>query len=213
MGKISHAAKMMGKFIQSPAAHKAYCGCEWRYEGVSYKRHYKRALAHFRRRDGKRWVREGLEAAYAENFDRHYQPRLDDENDDVLTWWEAYENDDDLYGCYCCRPEPCGCPTPEEHNYWADRDDYYNGSNEDRYQEEQARLDWGWEVHQEYLNGLEEGYERAGGQSCFLEGTCLGTRDGQHEHVIYGQSGSYIKAWNRLGVVVRDDRPWALTAS
>ena len=100
-GAVYHAAsraqKMMGKFIQSPQPREC-CGRDWRHAGTTYKRHQKRALSQFRRRDGTRWILEGLAAMYSHEAELEAaleQARLDAEYD------AAYDDDYD----YECEPD------------------------------------------------------------------------------------------------------------
>lgn len=153
-GTVYHAASnalcLMGKFINSPTCRE--WASDWKTGSPGYRKHQKRALRKYRRQDGKRWVLEGLAAVQEEQAEL----QADAKSAYLDAIWDGYDPDvDDDY-----EREYCGCPSQEEHDYWADRDDYYNGSDEDRYQEEQSRLDWGWDVHQEYLNGLQEGISR-----------------------------------------------------
>lgn len=82
--RMSSTQRMMGKFINSPQP-REYTGYDWRTASPAYKKHQKRALAQFRRRDGKRFVMEGLaliaetEAMLAaEEAERIRQEYLDD---------------------------------------------------------------------------------------------------------------------------------------
>lgn len=104
-GGVYHAAgsrqKMMGQFIQNPTA-REYSGYDWRYDSAPYKRAAKRALSHFRRRDGKRFVLEGLAATYSEPFERAYE-----EDDEVRQ--ERYDSGLDYDDRFETAPGDCPC--------------------------------------------------------------------------------------------------------
>ena len=101
VGAVYHARssrqRMMGKFIRTPDV-REYCGYDWRTSSAAYKKHQKRALSQFRRRDGKRWILEGLAAVYAEPYDRAYdeeQDRLDQEYSAGCDYDRRYDDDED----------------------------------------------------------------------------------------------------------------------
>ena len=151
------ALKLMGSFIQSPYSREVF-QCEWRTSAPAYKRHQKRALAQFRRRDGKRFILESLAAAYSTEFEQDGESWTNDER-----WMEQdgefWTNDD----CSCCNDYD---PTWHDDgagpvDYSAEADFVRDYDNEAEYQASQARFDWGWEVHQEYLNGVRDGYQKA----------------------------------------------------
>jgi hypothetical protein len=166
-GTVYHARssrqKMMGRFIRTPDA-REYSGYDWRTSSPAYKKFQKRALTHFRRHDGKRFILEGLAATYSEPFERAYE-----EDDEVRQ--ERYDSgldyDDrfvDDYGCSCCG-EYYDDRFHDGVDYSAEayEADYYRQERD--YQRQRAELlDQGWygeDRQGDYDEGFSDGYAAA----------------------------------------------------
>lgn len=158
MSRRSYAAsaqKMLGRFIVSPSTVREYSGYDWRFYTTPLRRRYmKRQLSQFRRRDGKRFVLEGLAAVYAEQYDRTYdeQADLDQERYDTgLDYDDQFQND---YGCSCC-----GEYEDDRFHDGADYSAEAEYARDAAYQYEQGYDDW-YEESQ-YDEGYRAGYIQA----------------------------------------------------
>lgn len=151
-GTAYHAAssrqRMLGRFIQSPTC-REYSGYDWRTSSPTYKRFKKRALSRFRRRDGKRWILEGLALIAEQEADE--QARLDQER-----YW--YDEDPD-YGYSCC---------PECDYGYLDLDERYHDGVD--YTDEYEYVVQEWERYYDeyvqewsYERGYRDGYSAAMG--------------------------------------------------
>jgi hypothetical protein len=94
-------SRMMGTFIKAPDAIEGrfYCEYEWRYlMKPSTRRYMKKMLSHFRRRDGKLRILEGLaQIAEQEAMDRAEEAERDLEYRGFSAWdddpWDEYDSD------------------------------------------------------------------------------------------------------------------------